>query len=88
VPRVKSMPDEQRQYDRDDGTRDRLAVGVEHDAFAREGTSMRLLSAMLVVAALLGGCAGWSQTPYNARAACNAAGGYFTADGRCLAGNS
>ena len=48
---------------------------------------MRLLAVLPLVAALLGGCAGWSQTPYNPQVACDAVGGTFTGDGRCLAGN-
>jgi len=43
---------------------------------------------LLAAAALLGGCAGWSQTPYNPQQACDIVGGSLTADGRCLAGNS
>jgi hypothetical protein len=41
----------------------------------------------LLAAVLLAGCAGLSQTPYNARLACEGSGGTYTADGRCLAGN-
>ena len=48
---------------------------------------MRLLTGLLLVATLLGGCAGWSQTPYDPREACYAVGGTPTGDGRCLAGN-
>ncbi len=47
-----------------------------------------LAGVLLVVAALLGGCAGWSQTPYNPQQACDIVGGTLTRDGRCLAGNS
>ena len=50
------------------------------DIFARAG-------ALLLMAALLGGCAGWSETPYNAKQACDIVGGRYTGDGRCLAGN-
>ncbi len=46
---------------------------------------MSLLVGVLLAAALLGGCAGWSQTPYNPEQACD--GGVLTSDGRCLAGN-
>lgn len=46
-----------------------------------------LLGAVLAMAVLLGGCADWSQTPYNPRQACDIVGGVLTADGRCLAGN-
>jgi len=46
-----------------------------------------LLAGVLLVAALLGGCAGWSQTPYNPQQACDAVAGTLTRDGRCLAGN-
>ena len=42
---------------------------------------------LLVAAALVGGCAGWSQTPYNPQQACDIVGGRLTSDGRCLAGN-
>ena len=49
---------------------------------------MRIVLGMtLVVAALLAGCAGWSQTPYNPQQACDIVGGYLTADGECMAGN-
>jgi len=48
---------------------------------------MRWLGGLLLLAALCGGCAGWSQTPYNPRQACDIVGGVLTADGRCLAGN-
>ena len=49
---------------------------------------MRWLAGVLLVGvALAGGCAGWSQTPYNPRQACDIVGGVLTADGRCLAGN-
>lgn len=44
-------------------------------------------AAVLMAAMLLGGCAGWSQTPYNPQQACDIVGGTLTADGRCLAGN-
>ncbi len=47
-----------------------------------------LAGVLLLVAALLGGCAGWSQTPYNPQQACDIVGGTLTRDGRCLAGNS
>jgi hypothetical protein len=43
--------------------------------------------ALLLAAGLAGGCAGWSQTPYNPQQACDIVGGVLTADGRCLAGN-
>jgi hypothetical protein len=50
---------------------------------------MRLVAGVrLAAAVLLGGCAGWSQTPYNPQQACDIVGGMLTADGRCLAGNS
>jgi hypothetical protein len=49
---------------------------------------VRVVLGLLVLAAvMLGGCAGWSQTPYNPQQACTGVGGVFTADGRCLAGN-
>ena len=47
---------------------------------------MRGLAGLLLVAALLGGCAGWSQTPFNPKQASDAVGGMLTADGRCLGG--
>ena len=47
-----------------------------------------LLGTVLVAAALLGGCAGWSQTPYNPQQFCDSVGGTLTSDGRCLAGNN
>jgi len=46
-----------------------------------------LLGVALTAATLLGGCAGWSQTPYNPQQACDIVGGFLTADGRCKAGN-
>jgi len=50
---------------------------------------MRVILGMLLVAgALLGGCASWPQTPYNGRQACDIVGGFYTADGRCIAGNT
>ena len=50
---------------------------------------MRFLAgALLAAAALLGGCAGRSQTPYNPQQACDIVVGTLTCDGRCLAGNS
>jgi hypothetical protein len=48
---------------------------------------MRLLAGLLLVAALLAGCAGWSQTPYNPQQACDSVGGVLARDGRCLTGN-
>jgi len=49
---------------------------------------MRWLAGLVFLTAVLaGGCAGWSQTPYNPRQACDIVGGVLTADGRCLAGN-
>jgi len=46
-----------------------------------------LLGAVLMVVMLMAGCAGWSQTPFNARQSCDAVGGWYTPDGRCRAGN-
>jgi len=46
-----------------------------------------LLGGLLAAATLLGGCAGWSRTPYNPQQACDIVGGRLAADGRCLAGN-
>jgi hypothetical protein len=48
---------------------------------------MRTIVAVFLGALLLGGCASWSSTPYDARLACDGVGGIYTADGRCLAGN-
>jgi hypothetical protein len=47
-----------------------------------------ILGVVLIVAAFVAGCAGLPQTPYNGRLACESVGGRYTADGRCLAGNS
>ena len=44
------------------------------------------LGAVLVAAALLGGCAGWLDTPYNPQQACDSVGGTLLSDGRCLGG--
>ena len=50
---------------------------------------MRFLAGVLLAGVvLLGGCAGWSQTPYNPQQACDIVGGTLTYDGRSLAGNS
>ena len=47
-----------------------------------------VLGALLLAAAVLGGCAGWSMTPYNARQACEAVGGLYGGDGgQCAVGN-
>ncbi len=46
-----------------------------------------IVGAVIGLAMALGGCAGWSQTPFNGRQACDAVGGEYTSDGRCLAGN-
>jgi hypothetical protein len=45
-----------------------------------------MLGALLLAAAVLGGC-GLSTTPYNAQQACQAVGGMYGADGQCKAGN-
>ena len=43
---------------------------------------MRWLGGVLLfAAALAGGCAGWSQTPYNPRQACDIVGGVLTPTG-------
>jgi hypothetical protein len=53
-----------------------------------EVTPMRiLLGAVLMVAMFMSGCAGWSQTPFNGRQSCEAVGGIYTSDERCLTGN-
>jgi len=50
---------------------------------------MRLLfAALLAAAALAGGCSGLPQTPYDGSLSCTSIGGTYTADGRCLAGNT
>lgn len=46
-----------------------------------------IVGAVIGLAMALGGCPGWSQTPFNKRQACDAVGGEYTSDGRCLAGN-
>ena len=46
------------------------------------------LTLALGAALLLAGCAGLPQTPYNGELSCTSVGGTYTADGRCLAGNS
>ena len=46
-----------------------------------------MLGALLLGAAVLGGC-GLSTTPYNARQACEAVGGLYGGDGgQCAVGN-
>jgi len=47
-----------------------------------------VLGAMLLAAALLGGCADLHPTPYNGRESCDGVGGIYTGDGRCLGGNA
>ena len=46
-----------------------------------------LLGAVRMVAVFMSGCAGWSQTPFNGRLSCEAVGGIYTSDERCLTGN-
>jgi hypothetical protein len=47
-----------------------------------------VLGALLLATAVLGGCAGLSTTPYNARQACEAVGGLYGGDGgQCAVGN-
>ena len=56
----------------------------------RRSPTVKTLAWLLVAMAIAlaaGGC-GLPQTPYNGRLACETVGGYYTADGRCLAGNS
>ncbi len=48
---------------------------------------MRVLLLVALVAALTAACAGMPTTPYNGQQACDAVGGIYTADDRCLAGN-
>jgi len=43
---------------------------------------------VLAASVLLGGCAGWTGTPYNGQQACDIVGGIYTPDGRCQAGNN
>jgi len=45
-----------------------------------------MLGALLLAAAVLGGC-GLSTTPYNPRQACEAVGGLYSGDGQCAVGN-
>ncbi len=45
------------------------------------------LVVILACVLVLGGCASWKLEPYNGQSLCEAAGGTYTADGRCLAGN-
>ena len=46
-----------------------------------------VLGAVLFLAAVIGGCAGLHPTAYNGAESCEAVGGIYTSDGRCLAGN-
>ena len=47
-----------------------------------------VLGALLLATAALGGCAGLSTTPYDARQACEAVGGLYGGDGgQCAVGN-
>ena len=47
-----------------------------------------MLGTLLLGATVLGGCAGLSTTPYNARQACEAVGGLYGGDGsQCAVGN-
>jgi len=49
---------------------------------------MRQRCLVILACALgLGGCANWKLEPYNGQQLCETAGGIYTADGRCLAGN-
>ena len=45
-----------------------------------------MLGALLLAAAVLGGC-GLSTTPYNAQQSCEAVGGRYGVDGQCAVGN-
>jgi hypothetical protein len=46
------------------------------------------LGALFLAAAVFGGCAGLSTTPYNTRQACEAVGGLYGGEGgQCQAGN-
>ena len=47
-----------------------------------------VLGAILLAAALLGGCGELHPTPYNGRASCDGVRGIYTADGRCLGGDA
>jgi len=56
----------------------------------REGGAwMRLILGLLTFAVLVNGCANWHLPPptYDGRSSCELAGGFYTSDGRCLAGN-
>jgi len=46
-----------------------------------------MVATLLLIATLLGGCAGFQGTPYNGALSCQGVGGRYTADGRCLAGS-
>jgi hypothetical protein len=46
-----------------------------------------VVGALLLVTAVLGGCAGLSTTRYNTRRACEAVGGMYGGDGQCVVGN-
>jgi hypothetical protein len=48
--------------------------------------TMRALPGAVLAVALLAGSAQWRQTPYNAREACEGAGGTLTSGGECQAG--
>jgi hypothetical protein len=49
--------------------------------------TMRALCGIVLAATLLGGCAQWSSTPYDAQEACAGSGGtYNSSNGTCEAG--
>jgi len=47
---------------------------------------VRALVGLVLAAALMSGCAGWTSTPYNAREACEGSGGTYESNGTCWAG--
>jgi hypothetical protein len=47
-----------------------------------------VLGALLLLAAVLGGCAGLHPAAYNGAESCQGVGGIYTSDGRCIAGNA
>lgn len=50
---------------------------------------MRVILMRLICAVLLNGCVNGHLEPptYDGRSSCELAGGFYTSDGRCLAGN-
>jgi hypothetical protein len=46
------------------------------------------IGALVLTAVLLGGCGELHPTAYNGAESCDAVGGWYTADGRCIAGDT